>query len=631
MMKRRTKPHFHLFLFIFIFIIFFFFLCSEAQPDTTGYNCTVNQTVSPCQTYVFYRATAPNFLDLASIGDLFSVSRLKISTPSNISSPSAPLVQNQPLFVPITCGCNSVPNDTRTISFANISYTIKEGNTFYIVSSQYFGNLTTFNSVMIVNPTLVPTNLTIGVNVVFPIFCKCPTAAQQRNQVNYLVSYVLQPNENLSTVASFFGVQFTAITEFNGENHSAFDTIFVPLRQLPVLSQPVSVPVPPPGESDDREGAVIGLSVALGIVAVLLVLVGGVWLYRERSQKRTIKLWEDEEKQNRKIGKASRGSNKNYNAVSKDMEVSLMADVSGCLDKYRVFGIDELEEATEGFHESCLIQGSVYKGSIDGEVYAIKKMKWNACEELKILQKVNHGNLVKLEGFCIDALNANCYLIYEYVENGSLYSWLHENENGKLNWKTRLRIAVDVANGLQYIHEHTRPRVVHKDVKSSNILLDTNMRAKIANFGLAKSGCNAITMHIVGTQGYIAPEYMIDGVVSTKMDVFSFGVVLLELISGKEAIDEEGIVLWAGAGRVLEGDEEEKAKKLMDWMDQHLLEESFSMESMMSIMALAVACLNRDPSKRPSMVDIVYALCKSDDLFYDISDDTLSGSQVLAR
>lgn len=238
---------------------------------------------------------------------------------------------------------------------------------------------------------------------------------------------------------------------------------------------------------------------------------------------------------------------------------------------------------------------------------------------------------MKLEGFCIDALNANCYLIYEYVENSSLYSWLHENENGKLNWKTRLRIAVDVANGLQYIHEHTRPRVVHKDVKSSNILLDTNMRAKIANFGLAKSGCNAITMHIVGTQGYIAPEYMIDGVVSTKMDVFAFGVVLLELISGREAIDEEGVVLWAGAGRVLEGDEEEKAKILVAWMDQHLLEESYSMESMMSIMALAVACLNRDPSKRPSMVDIVYALCKSDDLFYDISDDTLSGSQVLAR
>lgn len=157
------------------------------------------------------------------------------------------------------------------------------------------------------------------------------------------------------------------------------------------------------------------------------------------------------------------------------------------------------------------------------------------------------------------------------------------------------------------------------------------MRAKIANFGLAKSGCNAITMHIVGTQGYIAPEYLADGIVSTKMDVFSFGVVLLELLSGKDIVDDQGNVLWARAGEILEGSEEQKVKKLKGWMDPALREESYSTESMMSVMSVAVSCLHRDPSRRPSMVDIVYALCKSDDLFSDISDDTLSGSQVLAR
>lgn len=239
---------------------------------------------------------------------------------------------------------------------------------------------------------------------------------------------------------------------------------------------------------------------------------------------------------------------------------------------------------------------------------------------------------MRLEGFCIDPEDANCYLIYEYIENGSLYSWLHESMNGNLNWKTRLRIAIDVANGLQYIHEHTRPRVVHKDIKSSNILLDSNMRAKIANFGLAKSGCNAITMHIVGTQGYIAPEYLADGVVSTKMDIFSFGVVLLELISGKEAInEEEGKVLWSSVGGILEGSEERKVRRVREWMDPVLLQDSLSMESVMSVMAIAIACLHKDPTKRPSMVDIVYALSKSDDLFFDISDDTLSTRQIIAR
>lgn len=245
---------------------------------------------------------------------------------------------------------------------------------------------------------------------------------------------------------------------------------------------------------------------------------------------------------------------------------------------------------------------------------------------------MNHGNLVRLEGFCIDQEEGNCYLVYEYAENGSLHSWLHENEAEKLSWKTRLRIAIDVANGLQYIHEHTRPKVVHKDIKSSNILLDSNMRAKIANFGLAKSGCNAITMHIVGTQGYIAPEYLADGVVSTKMDVFSFGVVLLELISGREARDEQGNVLWASASGVMDGKEERKLRKLMEWMDECLLRESCSTDSVSSVMAVAVACLHKDPARRPSMVDIVYALSKSDDLFFDMSEENgLSPRAVVAR
>lgn len=246
--------------------------------------------------------------------------------------------------------------------------------------------------------------------------------------------------------------------------------------------------------------------------------------------------------------------------------------------------------------------------------------------------KVNHGNLVKLEGFCIDDDETNCYLVYEYVENGSLYSWLHEDRTDRLNWKMRLHVAIDVANGLQYIHEHTRPRVVHKDIKSSNILLDANMRAKIANFGLAKSGMNAITMHIVGTQGYIAPEYLADGVVSTKMDVFAFGVVLLELLTGKEVVDDKGKPLWTSVVRSFEGgSEQEKSKRLREWLDSALMRETCSMESLIGVLNIALACLHKDPAKRPNMVDIVYALSKSEDSNFDTSDDTIGSPLVSAR
>lgn len=240
--------------------------------------------------------------------------------------------------------------------------------------------------------------------------------------------------------------------------------------------------------------------------------------------------------------------------------------------------------------------------------------------------------MVKLEGFCIEPEESNCYLVYEYVENGSLYSWLHEDKNEKLNWVRRLRIAIDIANGLLYIHEHTRPKVVHKDIKSSNILLDSNMRAKIANFGLAKSGINAITMHIVGTQGYISPEYLTDGVVSTKMDVFSFGVVLLELISGKEVIDEEGNVLWASAIKTFEvKNEQEKARRLKEWLDKAILKETCSMESLMGVLNVAIACLHRDPTKRPSIIDIVYSLTKCEENGFELSDDGFGSQSLVAR
>ncbi|WJX17109.1 hypothetical protein P8452_07056 [Trifolium repens] len=555
-----------------------------------------------------------------------------ISKPSNITSPSSPLVPNQPLLIPLTCSCNFINTTFGSISYSNITYTIKSGDTFFLVSTINYQNLTTYPSVEVVNPNLVATNLSVGDNVIFPIFCKCPDKTKTNS--SFMISYVVQPFDSVSSIASMFGTTEKSIVDVNGEKLYDYDTIFVPVNKLPVLKQPSTIaPSPPPsgnfddgGDDDDKSGTVRGLAIGLGILGFLLILVLGIWFYRGVFGKK--------EKKGRDMylgEKGYKGNNNNDNK-KKQMDVNFMANVSDCLDKYRVFGFDELVDATNGFDESHLIQGSVYKGVIDGQVYAIKKMKWNAYEELKILQKVNHGNLVKLEGFCIEPEESNCYLVYEYVENGSLYSWLHEEKNQKLNWITRLRIAIDIANGLLYIHEHTRPKVVHKDIKSSNILLDSNKRAKIANFGLAKSGINAITMHIVGTQGYISPEYLADGIVSTKMDVFSFGVVLLELMSGKEVIDDEGNVLWANAIKTFEvKNEQEKARRLKEWLDKAILKETCSMESLMGVLNVAIACLHRDPSKRPSIIDIVYSLSKCEESGFELSDDGFSSQNLVAR
>lgn len=314
----------------------------------------------------------------------------------------------------------------------------------------------------------------------------------------------------------------------------------------------------------------------------------------------------------------------------------LVSDISEWLDKYRVFKVEELERATGGFDDAHLIQGSVFKADIGGEVFAVKKMKWNACEELKILQKVNHSNLVKLEGFCINSATGDCFLVYEYVENGSLDTCLLDRARARrLDWRTRLHIALDLAHGLQYIHEHTWPRVVHKDIKSSNVLLDARMRAKIANFGLAKTGHNAVTTHIVGTQGYIAPEYLVDGLVTTKMDVFAYGVVLLELVSGREAAGDGGELLLADAEeRVFRGREERLEARAAAWMDPVLAEQSCPPGSVATVMSVARACLQRDPSKRPSMVDVAYTLSRAEEYFADYSGESVSVSgsgEIAAR
>ncbi|GAY35867.1 hypothetical protein CUMW_019060 [Citrus unshiu] len=255
----RNKSQCLSFSFLVFFFFFFLFSChqSQAQPSTTGYTCSANQTTYPCRTYAFYRASAPDFLELASIADLFSVSRCMISEPSNISSPSSPLIQNQPLFVPITCSCNTL-NPSYTISFANLSYTIKSGDTFYLVSTNKYQNLTTYQSVEVVNPTFVPAVIEVGDVLIFPVFCKCPNQTQLRNRVNYLVSYVLQPSENLSSVASRFGIETQAIIDVNGNNIRPFDTLFVPVARLPELKQPAVAPSAPPSPKTERKGVIIG-------------------------------------------------------------------------------------------------------------------------------------------------------------------------------------------------------------------------------------------------------------------------------------------------------------------------------------------------------------------------------------
>uniref|UniRef100_A0A804R4J9 Protein kinase domain-containing protein n=1 Tax=Zea mays TaxID=4577 RepID=A0A804R4J9_MAIZE len=222
-----------------------------------------------------------------------------------------------------------------------------------------------------------------------------------------------------------------------------------------------------------------------------------------------------------------------------------------------------LEAATGEFSESNVLGvggfGCVYKAVFDGGVTAaVKRLEGGGpeCEkefenELDLLGRIRHPNIVSLLGFCVH--EGNHYIVYELMEKGSLDTQLHGASHGSaLTWHIRMKIALDMARGLEYLHEHCSPPVIHRDLKSSNILLDSDFNAKISDFGLAVTSGNIDkgSMKLSGTLGYVAPEYLLDGKLTEKSDVYAFGVVLLELLMGRKPVEKmsqtqcQSIVTW---------------------------------------------------------------------------------------
>ncbi|KAL1818910.1 hypothetical protein ACET3Z_013779 [Daucus carota] len=223
------------------------------------------------------------------------------------------------------------------------------------------------------------------------------------------------------------------------------------------------------------------------------------------------------------------------------------------------FHVAELEQATKGFSKKNLIGqggfGVVYKGTLlDGSVVAVKQlldMDINGDDEeftneAEIISKIRHRNLLALRGFCVesDAIKGNRrYLVYDYMSNGSLDEHLFYEEGNTrkpLDWPLRKNIIIDVAKGLAYLHYGIKPAIYHRDIKTTNILLDSEMKARLADFGLAKQtteGESHLTTKVAGTYGYLAPEYALYGQLTEKSDVYSFGIIILEIMSGRKVLD----------------------------------------------------------------------------------------------
>ncbi|CAL5068822.1 unnamed protein product [Urochloa decumbens] len=314
---------------------------------------------------------------------------------------------------------------------------------------------------------------------------------------------------------------------------------------------------------------------------------------------------------------------------------SFASTIGTCPSTVKTFTITELEKATENFSFSKIIgeggYGRVYRGIIeDGVEVAVKLLTRKHqnrdrefIAEVEMLSRLHHRNLVKLIGICIER-STRC-LVFELVPNGSVESHLHGSDKiyGPLDFDTRMKIALGAARGLAYLHEDANPHVIHRDFKASNVLLENDYTPKVADFGLAKEasdGMEHISTQVMGTFGYVAPEYAMTGHLLVKSDVYSYGVVLLELLSGRKPVDmtqppgSENLVTWARPLLTTR----EGLQRLVD----PSLPAGYDFEKVAKAAAIASMCVHVEASQRPFMGEVVQAL----KLIHSGGDENCSGS-----
>ncbi|KAG6691519.1 hypothetical protein I3842_10G067100 [Carya illinoinensis] len=353
-------------------------------------------------------------------------------------------------------------------------------------------------------------------------------------------------------------------------------------------------PPPPPGSTTGSKGkskisttTIVAIVAPISVTAVLFIL-GCRCLIRRR---------------------------KKYNGAKGENVVNDITTVESLQ-----FDFSTIEAATKKFSDDSKLGeggfGEVFKGTLpNGQEIAVKRLSRSSRQgaeqfknEVVLVAKLQHRNLTRLLGFCLEGQEK--ILVYEFVPNKSLDNFLYDpTKHGQLDWSTRYKIIAGIARGTQYLHQDSRLRIIHRDLKASNILLDADMNPKISDFGMARIfGVDQIqgnTSRIVGTYGYMSPEYAMRGEFSVKSDVYSFGVLILEIISGKknstfyESDGAEDLLSYAwmhwGDGTAL------------DLLDP-VLGDTYSRDEVMRCIHLGLLCVQEDPAERPTMGSIVLAL-----------------------
>ncbi|KAK0599076.1 hypothetical protein LWI29_002139 [Acer saccharum] len=366
------------------------------------------------------------------------------------------------------------------------------------------------------------------------------------------------------------------------------------------------------------------LPIALGVgLGSVMLIVGSYGIYYEFRKRRLIKL-----------------KQQNFEDNGGPLLQQPLPELGGTGDTATIFPTDELEQATNNFDEEKIIgrgrNGPVYKGILkDNNPVAIKKSKKVGrsqpepfINQVKVLSKINHRNVVKLLGCCLETEVP--LLVYEFVTNGSLFDHIHKKDNTPtISWETRLRIAAETAGVLSYLHSDSDTPVIHRDVKSSNILLDDNFTPKVSDFGpsnLVSMDVTQLSTMVQDTLGYLDPEYMHTGQLTEKSDVYSFGVVLVELMTGKQALSfdgpEEDRRLVVKFSSLL------KKGRLSRILDNGITKnDNYTNRLIKEVAELASRCLNVKGEERPLMKEVAMELKRLSHL----GDDDEGGTEEIKQ
>ncbi|XP_009803781.1 protein LYK2 [Nicotiana sylvestris] len=608
--------------------------CESKSPAASGYQCDRNVQPLQCGTFAILR-TNSFYSSLFNLSSYLGINRYVLGEANGFSSDTEFLTIDQPLLIPLDCKC------VGGFFEAELTKTTIKGESFNSIAQSLEG-LTTCKAIKEKNPNISPFGLSEKLLLSIPLRCACLSPEEISPKTKLLVSYPVKQGDTIAALAIGFNTTAERIIatnqrleggSFRPESLSPASTLLIPLggkprlssftnSQQPDLGYPAASVASTKKHKRKSKMRMIGVYIAVAVVAFMsMVAFAAVFLFIQHKRKRDADLCKEADLELQKLSLSVRTTSEkkvSFEGSQNELD-SQIIDATPHKLLVETYTIEEIKKATEDFDSSNLIEDSVFHGRISGKDLAIKKME--TCNISKIDFGLfndaihHHPNIIRHLGTCLSE-SPDSFLVFEYAVNGSLKDWLHGGRAMKnrfiascycfLTWNQRLRICLDVATALQFMHHIMDPAYVHRNIKSRNIFLDEDFKAKVGNFGMARCVEDDIA------KGYLAPEYLERGNLTPSIDIFAFGVILLEVLSGQTPISsgngkgEDETRLSDKIKVILESD---NADELREWIDS-ALGENYSFDAAVTLANLARACVEDEPSLRPNAGEIVEKLSR---------------------